>query len=378
LSHRAPSPPRAKTFEIEAQPRFFDFPRLVQSFITPFRRAESSASELDITPASTPQFSPQSFITPKRESSGSESETRTTGFRPFPQTILPKKRAPNRSKAEIAQAEAEKEARRIAKAEAKTKKVTPVPFTIPTPPRIPTPSRARTFGIEAQPSFYDLPQFSSQSFITPKRESSGSESDYPGSLSSQMKSSPQTVLPKKRAPNRSKAEIAQAEAEKEARRIAKAEAKTKKGKGFEKLIDFGAIKISPSQLRLYDILRVREPSKHSITGLPDMRVSKDMVFILSKIMNGQSPSATELKALSPKEQTIYDAVIFKAKLHTHVPHNADVSISELKRRLILLEGEVEAGNTNKEIKKELNHVIRQLVELKAISLNNARNYLKQI
>jgi hypothetical protein len=150
-----------------------------------------------------------------------------------------------------------------------------------------------------------------------------------------------------------------------------------KGNGFEKLADFGAIKISPAQLQLYDVLRVREPSKHSIRGLPDTKVSKDMVYILSKVMKGQSPSQTELNALSPKERSMYDAVVWKAKLHTQVPHTADSSIAELKRRLSLLEGEVQAGNTNKDIKKELNSVVRQLIELRAISTQHGRNYLKQ-
>ena len=151
----------------------------------------------------------------------------------------------------------------------------------------------------------------------------------------------------------------------------------KKGEGMHKLIGFGAIQISPSQLQLYNVLRVREPSKHSIRGLPDTKVSKDMVFILTKVLNGQIPSQTELNSLTPNERSIYDAVIFKAQLHTKVPHNADASIDDLKRRLSLLEGEVSAGNSNKDIKKELNSVIRQLIELRAITTQHGRNYLKQ-
>jgi hypothetical protein len=177
---------------------------------------------------------------------------------------------------------------------------------------------------------------------------------------------------------RRQAELAQRQAALDARAVgAIPNLKRFEGEGMQKLIGFGAIKISPAQLQLYDVLRVREPSKHSIRGLPDTRVSKDMVYILSKVMKGQSPSQTELNALSPKERSMYDAVIFKAKLHTQVPHTADMSIADLKRRLALLEGEVQAGNNNKDIKKELNSVVRQLIELRAISTQNGRNYLKQ-
>lgn len=152
----------------------------------------------------------------------------------------------------------------------------------------------------------------------------------------------------------------------------------KRGEGLVKLAPFGAIMISPSQLKLYGVLRVREPSKHSIRGMPDVKVSQDMVYILSKIIDGGKPSPTELKALSDNEKSIYDAIIWKAKLHKDVPNNFDTSIATLKRRLQLLEGEVEAGNTNKDLKKEMNSVIRQLIELRAITEQNGRNYLKQL
>jgi len=159
-----------------------------------------------------------------------------------------------------------------------------------------------------------------------------------------------------------------------------------KGKGVErefypKLVPFGAIMISPAQLFYYKLLRVREPTKHSIRGMPDVRVSDDMVYILMKIINGGTPSMTELKALSDDEKTIYDAIIMKAKLHKEMPQSyaqsVESSINKLKKRLELLEGEWSAGNDNTLIKKELNSVIRQLTELKAISEVEGRKYLKQ-
>jgi hypothetical protein len=169
-------------------------------------------------------------------------------------------------------------------------------------------------------------------------------------------------------------------------RQTKIESFISKGKGVErefypKLVPFGAIMISPAQLFYYKLLRVREPTKHSIRGMPDVRVSDDMVYILMKIINGGTPSMTELKALSDDEKTIYDAIIMKAKLHKEMPQSyaqsVESSINKLKKRLELLEGEWSAGNDNTLIKKELNSVIRQLTELKAISEVEGRKYLKQ-
>lgn len=160
----------------------------------------------------------------------------------------------------------------------------------------------------------------------------------------------------------------------------------KKGSGVErefypKLVPFGAITISPAQLFYYKVLRVREPTKHSIRGMPDVRVSDDMVHILMKIINGGTPSMTELRALSEDEKTIYDAVIMKAKLHKEMPNSYEQSIqssvNKLKKRLELCEGEWNAGNDNTKIKKELNSIIRQLTELKAITEQEGRKYLKQ-
>ena len=155
-----------------------------------------------------------------------------------------------------------------------------------------------------------------------------------------------------------------------------------KGKGVErefypKLVPFGAITISPAQLFYYKQLRVREPTKHSIRGMPDIRVSDDMVYILMKIINGGIPSMTELKALSEDEKSLYDAVITKAKLHKEMPNTSPQSIDKLKKRLELCEGEWNAGNDNTKIKKELNSIIRQLTELKAITEVEGRKYLKQ-
>jgi hypothetical protein len=96
-----------------------------------------------------------------------------------------------------------------------------------------------------------------------------------------------------------------------------------------------------------------------------------------KIINGGTPSMTELKALSENEKSLYDAVITKAKLHKELPNTSTQSIDKLKKRLELCEGEWNAGNDNALIKKELNSIIRQLTELKAISEVDGRKYLKQ-
>jgi len=52
-------------------------------------------------------------------------------------------------------------------------------------------------------------------------------------------------------------------------------------------------------------------------------------------------------------------------------------INNLKNCLEIAEGEIKAGNDNPEVLSELQEIIYKLYHLNVISLNNARNYLKQ-
>lgn len=54
------------------------------------------------------------------------------------------------------------------------------------------------------------------------------------------------------------------------------------------------------------------------------------------------------------------------------------AIKLLKARLELVEGEILAGNTNEEIKKELYDIVFKLANLGATSLSNSRKYYKDV
>ena len=52
-------------------------------------------------------------------------------------------------------------------------------------------------------------------------------------------------------------------------------------------------------------------------------------------------------------------------------------MNKLKERLTLVESQIKAGNNNPVVKEELKQMIKKLYLYKDISLNNAKEYIKQ-
>ena len=71
-------------------------------------------------------------------------------------------------------------------------------------------------------------------------------------------------------------------------------------------------------------------------------------------------------------------MIHLAHLHKKVEHNLDQTRQAMKHRFELLHGEIEAGNTNREIKHELMNLVKRMAHSKMISHTDARKYLKDL
>ena len=67
-----------------------------------------------------------------------------------------------------------------------------------------------------------------------------------------------------------------------------------------------------------------------------------------------------------------------ANLNKMHPHNSEKTISELKKRLKLVEAEIEIGNTNPMLKKEIYGILHSLKNFKVITQNQINDYMKQI
>jgi len=146
---------------------------------------------------------------------------------------------------------------------------------------------------------------------------------------------------------------------------------------YPKFYPFGVIEISPHKLFYENILKVTRKGKH-LTGFPNVKVSDAFVKFMFKIIEGGQPSLKEVNKLSAGEKQLFDSVVFTAGLSREVETTGSGVKQDLKNRLALIEGEVEAGNTNPELVKEARKILQHLARMKIIGHRAAATHLKQL
>jgi hypothetical protein len=148
-------------------------------------------------------------------------------------------------------------------------------------------------------------------------------------------------------------------------------------KKYPKIVPFGLVQISPHKLFYENILKITRNGKN-LTGYPNLKVSDAFVTFLFKILNGQNPTLKEANTLSPNEKNVFDSLIFTAGLQKMVETTGTGLKQELKNRLALIEGEIEAGNTNTELIKEARKILQNFARMKVIGHRAASEHLKQL
>ena len=109
------------------------------------------------------------------------------------------------------------------------------------------------------------------------------------------------------------------------------------------------------------------------------KVSEKFVHIIMNMMEKHYPSSHELSLLSSTEEQIFDRLFMIGGINKHLTHNtSDKSISQLKHRLKLIESEIEAGNDNHELKKELNVILHSLKDFGVVEHKQVKQYLQQL
>ena len=95
-------------------------------------------------------------------------------------------------------------------------------------------------------------------------------------------------------------------------------------------------------------------------------------------MDGGQPTMKEVNALSAGEKALFDSVVFTAGLAREVETTGSGVKQDLKNRLALIEGEIEAGNTNPELIKEARKILQHLARMKIIGHRPATEHLKML
>ena len=75
---------------------------------------------------------------------------------------------------------------------------------------------------------------------------------------------------------------------------------------------------------------------------------------------------------------IYDNLIKRSKLHTMNDNTFEATALKMKERLEVLEGELEAGNSNPLIKNEIHGLLFKLAHAKVISNVDATRHWKSL
>jgi hypothetical protein len=126
-------------------------------------------------------------------------------------------------------------------------------------------------------------------------------------------------------------------------------------------------------------LSIKRHNGNKIIGHKNKRVSDNFVEIILKLFENKPITQSDLKNIKD-EQMLYDNLIVQSGLHKSkkIPTNIEQTSEQMKYRLGLITGEIEAGNSNKSLLTELHELLFKMVRVHLISKNAAAAYYKNI
>jgi hypothetical protein len=116
----------------------------------------------------------------------------------------------------------------------------------------------------------------------------------------------------------------------------------------------------------------------AITGLKKQKVSNHFVDLMFKVLKGGTPNLKDVHSLSDHEKKLYDLLVYASGLSKVVEPVGSGVKEHLRKRLELIEGEVEAGNSNAALVSEARQVLHSMAQMGMISQPNAVKHLKQL
>ncbi len=151
-----------------------------------------------------------------------------------------------------------------------------------------------------------------------------------------------------------------------------------KSEGIPKVVPFGDLYLYMRKLYYENILSVRNKNMKVIAGFRTVKISEPFMKLILNMMRGINPTHSDLESLKAGEREIYDRLITLAHLNKQVVHQKDNTVKDLKKRLKMLESEIEIGNNSPLIKKEIYGILHSLKDFKVITQSQINKYLSQI
>jgi hypothetical protein len=142
---------------------------------------------------------------------------------------------------------------------------------------------------------------------------------------------------------------------------------------------FGKIALDLNKLYYQNILSIKRHNGNKIIGHKNKRVSDNFVDIIFKMFDNKPITQSDLKNIKD-ELMIYDNLVVQSGLHksNQIPTTIEQTSEQMKHRLGLLTGEIEAGNSNKSLLTELHELLFKMVRVHLISKTAATAYYKNI
>ena len=152
-----------------------------------------------------------------------------------------------------------------------------------------------------------------------------------------------------------------------------------KSQVFPQNFVFGKISIDLNKLFYQNILSIKQHNGHKILGHRNKRVSDNFVDVIFKMIDDKPISQSDLKNIKD-ERLLYDNLIVQSGLHKSksIPTTIEQTSQEMKNRLGLIVGEIEAGNSNKSLLAEVHELLFKMVRVHLISKSAATKYFNNL
>jgi hypothetical protein len=136
-----------------------------------------------------------------------------------------------------------------------------------------------------------------------------------------------------------------------------------KGSGMKKYpvkVKLGKIMIKPNELVYKNKLIMLSHAGSGLTGIRQQQVSDELVEIIMNLLNDKTITHNDLKRLDLREKQMLDNLLYLSGLHKSSDNTLSQTRQAMKHRLELIEGEINAGNTNPDLKKELHGLLLKM------------------
>jgi hypothetical protein len=152
-----------------------------------------------------------------------------------------------------------------------------------------------------------------------------------------------------------------------------------KSQVFPQKFIFGKIAIDLNKLFYQNVLSIKKHNGHKIIGHKNKKVSDNFVEVIFKMVDDKPISQSDLKNIN-NERLIYDNLIVQSGLNKSkkIPTTIEQTSQEMKDRLGLIVGEIEAGNSNKKLLEELHELLFKMVRIHLISKSAATKYYNNL